>query len=107
MDTELRSLFPTFDIVDCSNLNIDAIISIVKNCHNTQFVYLHRNDVCLQYFRIVEKVYNDKKIHLIIINGETIYYYPLINDLDETSYFKFIANNVMERMNKTINSDGV
>ena len=100
MDNELRLLFPTFEIINGSNLDIDSIISIVKNCPDTQFVYLHRNDICVQYFRIVEKVYNIKKINLIIINGETVYHYPVMNDLDETTYFKFIANNVMERMNK-------
>ena len=65
MENELRILFPTFDIIDGSNLDIDTIINIVEKCHDTQFVYLHRNEICIQYFRIVEKVYNIKKIQLI------------------------------------------
>ena len=43
MENELRILFPTFDIIDGSNLDIDTIINIVEKCHDTQFVYLHRN----------------------------------------------------------------
>jgi len=96
MENELRILFPTFDIIDASNLDIDRIINIVEKCHDTQFVYLRRNEICIQYFRIVEKVYNFKKIQLIIINGENVYYYPIINDLDDSDYLKYIANNVMD-----------
>jgi len=107
MENELRILFPTFDIIDASNLDIDRIINIVEKCHDTQFVYLRRNEICIQYFRIVEKVYNFKKIQLIIINGENVYYYPIINDLDDSDYFKYIANNVMDRINKTISDNTI
>jgi hypothetical protein len=101
MDIELRLLFPTFEIIDGSNSDIDTVINIVKKCHDKQLVYLRRNEICIQYFRIVEKVYNTKKIQIIIINGENVYYYPIINELDDTDYYKFIANNVMERIHKT------
>jgi hypothetical protein len=102
MDIELSLLFPTFEIIDGSNSDLDTIINIVENCHDKQFVYLQRTEICNQYFRIVEKVYNIKKIQLIIINGENVYYYPIISDLEKSDYFKFIANDVMERINKII-----
>lgn len=101
MDIELSLLFPTFEIIDGSNSDLDTIINIVEKCHDKQFVYLQRNEICIQYFRIVEKVYNIKKIQIIIINGENVYYYPIIPDLEESGYFKFIANDVRERINKT------
>jgi hypothetical protein len=99
MDIELRLLFPTFEIIDCSNSDLDTIIDIVEKCHDKQFVYLQRNEICIQYFRIVEKVYNIKKIQIIIINGENVYYYPIIPHLEESDYFKYIANDVMKRIN--------
>jgi len=107
MENELRLLFPTFEIMDGSNSNLDTIISIVEKCHDKQIVYLHRTEICNQYFRIVEKVYNFKKIQLIIINGENVYYYPIINDLDDSDYFKYIANDVMDRINKTISDNTI
>jgi hypothetical protein len=100
MDIELNTIFPTFHIVNCSNSNIDTIIGIVEKCHLdlNQIVYLQRNEICIQYFRIVEKVYNVKRIKIIIINGENVYYYPSINNMDETLYFKYIANDVREQI---------
>ena len=104
MDIELGLLFPTHEIINGSNLNLDAILNIAANGHATQIIYLYRNEICIQYFRIVEKVYNVKKIQVIIINSENVYYYPQINDLEETEYFKFIANDVMEQLHKTNNT---
>jgi hypothetical protein len=107
MDIELSLLFPTFEIIDSSNSNLDTIINIVEKCHDKQFIYLQRTEICNQYFRIVEKVYNIKKIQLIIINGENVYYYPIISDLEESAYFKFIANDVMERINNIMNDNQI
>lgn len=102
MNTELNLLFPEFYIMDYSQSNFDTIIDIVEKCKTNakQIVYLQRNDICNQYFRIVEKVYRVKNIKIIIINCENVYYYPSINDMDQTLYFKYIANDVGEKINE-------
>lgn len=102
MDIELNILFSGFQIINCSNSNLDTIIDIVKNCqlNINQIVHLQRNDTCIQYFRIVEKVYGVKNIKIIVINGENVYYYPSIIDMNETLYFKYIANDLRERIDK-------
>lgn len=102
MNTEMNMLFPEFDIMDCSQSNFDTIIDIVSKCQTNvkQIVYLQRNDICNQYFRIVEKVYRVKNIKIIIINGENVYYYPSINDMNQTLYFKYIANDIREKISE-------
>jgi hypothetical protein len=102
MNTELNLLFPEFHIMDYSQSNFDTIIDIVEKCKTTtkQIIYLQRNDICNQYFRIVEKVYRVKNIKIIIINGENVYYYPSINDMDQILYFKYIANDIREKISE-------
>ena len=97
MDATLQETFPTFTVINGSNLDFNQIIKIAEKCQSQRdiIVYLQRNDICIQYFRLVEKVYNVKKIQIIIINDENVYYYQNKN---ETIDYHSIVNDVRERI---------
>lgn len=97
MDATLQETFPTFTIINGYNSDFNQIIKIAEICQSQRdiIVYLQRNDICIQYFRLVEKVYNVKKIQIIIINDENVYYYQNKNDIID---YHSIVNDVRERI---------
>ena len=97
MDAALQETFPSFTIINGSNSDFNQIIKIAEICQSQRdiIVYLQRNDICIQYFRLVEKVYNVKKIQIIIINDKNVYYYQNKN---ETIDYHSIVNDVRERI---------
>ena len=104
MDTALQEIFPKFTVIDGSGLNFNQIIKFAEKCHSQKdiIVHLQRNDICIQYFRLVEKVYNVKKIQIIIINDEDVYYYQNRNEKID---YHFIANDVRERIENKLDRD--
>jgi hypothetical protein len=97
MDIALQEIFPEFTVINGSDSDFNQIIKFAEKCqsHKDIIVYLQRNNICIQYFRLVEKVYNVKRIQIIIINNEDIYYYQNMN---ETIDYHFIANDVKEQI---------
>ena len=97
MDATLQETFPAFTIINGSNSDFNQIIKLAEKCQSQRdiIVYLQRNDICIQYFRLVEKVYNVKKIQIIIINDENVYYYQNKNEIID---YHSIVNDVRERI---------
>jgi len=101
METVLKETFQTFTIINGSDSDFNELMRMVEKYHSHKdvIIYLQRNNRCLQYFRLVEKVYNVKKIQIIIINEEDVYYYQTT---DENNNFYTIVNDVRERIESKI-----
>ena len=81
MEQILKTHLPNFNINNSSNRNIDELLRIIALCHKIDklLVFIERNEKNNDYFKITEITQNTKKINLIFLNKDDIYYYYIEN----------------------------
>ena len=84
MEQKLKNKLPDFNINNSSCRNIDEIMKITKLCHKIDklLVFIERNEITDDYFKIIESALNTEEINLIFLNKDDIYHYYIENDND-------------------------
>jgi hypothetical protein len=82
MEQALKLQFPNFIINDASNRNSYELLKITELCHKIDkfLVFIKRNKKNDDYFKRNEEYQNTKKINIILLNRDDIYFYDIDNE---------------------------